>query len=99
MACLGYVSHMLGVYSVGMIPNLTSYSFFIMYTVRQLMSSGMMATHFSVDGVEVGWHHFQLCTTDTILIFVFCHCRYLQGNLGVLWCDGHVFSMYGVETK
>ena len=23
----------------------------------------------------------------------------LQGNLDVLWCDGHLFSMYGVEMK
>ena len=58
---------------------------------------------FSRYGIEVGWYHylFQLCTTDTVLIFVFVAFPLciMQGNLDVLQCDGYMLGMYGVEVK
>ena len=56
MTCLGYGNHMLGVYSVGMTPNWTSCSFFIMYTERQFNVLWHDGYLFSMDGAEVEWY-------------------------------------------
>ena len=80
MASLGHGNHTRGMYSVGMPPNWDFLQLFIAYMVKQFDVLWHDGYSLSVDGVEVGWHHFWICTTDTALIFVFCHCRYCKAT-------------------